>query len=172
MDIMKKHFIRSKIFFPEVCMRGKMIVCVCALSLFLNAATVFCASDSTDRARDSLHQKWWAQLNLTADQQAKLKALRSGTKDFRKANIEKMKSLLDKTKEELLKPAPSKAVLYGFAKEIGDLHKARSEHMADHMLTLKTILTKEQFQKFLSRDFHKGMGPGEKGHRPHGDMDD
>jgi Spy/CpxP family protein refolding chaperone len=165
-------------------MRGGMVICVCVISLLLSASGAFCGPDSTARAGDSLHQKWWAQLNLTEDQKAKLKALRSGAKDFRKANFDKMKSLLDKSKEELLKAAPSKAVLYGYAKEMGDLHKAISEHMADQMLKMKTILTKEQFQKFLNRDFRQGMDrPGKGPHPPHdgqhgmapppgGDMDD
>ena len=118
--IMKKRCIRNKIFFLEVCMRGKMVVCMCAFSLFVSASgCASCGPDSTARAGDSLHQKWWAQLNLTEDQKAKLKALRGGAKDFRKTNFDKMKSLLDKSKEELLKAAPSKTVLYGYAKEIG-----------------------------------------------------
>jgi Spy/CpxP family protein refolding chaperone len=166
-------------------MRARTVVCMCALSLFVSAAGVFAAPGAPDtavRAQDSVHQKWWAQLNLTQDQKAKLKALRGGAKDFRKANFDKMKALLDKSKEELLKSAPNKAVLYGYAKEIGDLHKAISEHMADQMLKMKTILTKEQFQKFLNRDFQQGMGRpgahlGEGPHHPHdgpppGDLDD
>jgi Spy/CpxP family protein refolding chaperone len=150
-------------------MRGKLVVCMCAVSLFLGAATVAGAPDTLALSRDSIHQKWWAQLNLTEDQKAKLKALRGGAKDFRKANFDKMKSVLDKSKEELLKEAPSRDVLYGYAKEMGDLQKALSEHMADQMLKMKTVLTKEQFQKFLNRDFRQGMGPPGKGpHSPHG----
>jgi Spy/CpxP family protein refolding chaperone len=148
----------------------------------MSASGAFCAADPAAKAADSSHQKWWAQLNLNDDQKAKLKELRAGAKDFRKANFEKMKSLLDKSKEELLKPAPNKTVLYGFAKEMGELHKAMAEHMAEHMLKVKAILSKEQFQKFMNRDFREGMGRpgaphGEAGgagpHHPHdGDMDD
>ena len=87
-------------------------------------------------------------------------------------------------KEELLKPAPNKAVLYGYAKEMGGLHKAMAEQMADHMLKVKTILTKDQFSKLLSNEMHPpgmremhtgphdaphGQGPGG-GHPP--DFDD
>jgi Spy/CpxP family protein refolding chaperone len=157
-----------------------MFFYVCAFSLFAGMAGAAPAqnpqADTAARARDSVHQKWWAQLNLTDDQKTKLKSLRADMKDFRKANFEKMKSLLEKSKEELLKAAPSKAVLYGYAKEIGDLHKAMSEHMADHMMKMKAILTKEQFQKFLSRDFRQGMDrPGAGPHPSHGgpgDMDE
>jgi Spy/CpxP family protein refolding chaperone len=154
-------------------MRIASVVYVSVFSLFLGAFSSFCANDPPAPARDSTHQKWWAQLNLTEDQKTKLKTLRADMKDFRKANFEKMKSLLDKSKEELLKSAPSKPVLYGYAKEMGDLHKAMSEKMADHMLAMKTILTKEQFQKLLSNDFWHGMGhpgahPGAGGNPPHG----
>jgi Spy/CpxP family protein refolding chaperone len=130
---------------------------MCAVSLIMSASHALCTPDPSAAARDSSHQKWWAQLNLTADQQAKLKTLRAEMKDFRKANFEKMKTLLDKNKAELLKAAPSKSVLYGYAKEMGDLHKTMSEHMADHMLKMKSILTKDQFDKLLSRDMF--MGP-------------
>jgi hypothetical protein len=57
-----------------------------------------------------------------------------------------------------------------------------SEKMADHMLKMKTILTKDQFQKLLSKDFWHGLGQPGKGPRPPhdgqhgmpppGDMDD
>jgi Spy/CpxP family protein refolding chaperone len=147
-------------------MRGRMIVVMCAFTLILSAADAFCGPDSTSRAGDSVHQKWWAQLNLTPDQKARLKALHSDLKDFRKANFEKMKSMLDKSKEELLKPAPSKAALYTYAQQMGDLHRAMAERMADHMLQMKTILSKEQFQKFLNRDFMRGAGGRGNGPRP------
>lgn len=138
-------------------MRVKKLISLCAVLLIMSAATAFGVPESATAARDSSHQKWWAQLNLTVDQQAKVKTLRAEMKDFRKANFEKMKSLLDLSKAELLKAAPNKSVLYGYAKEMGDLHKTMSEHMADHMLKMKSILTKEQFEKLLSRDMF--MGP-------------
>jgi Spy/CpxP family protein refolding chaperone len=135
--------------------------------------------DSTVAAGDSVHQKFWAQLNLTVDQKQKLKAIREENKDFRKANFEKMRALLEKSKDELLKPSPSKSVLYGYAKEMGDLHKTEAEHMADHMLKLKTILTKEQFEKLIKMGPPHGMhGMKDHPHRggpgtpPPPDMDD
>jgi Spy/CpxP family protein refolding chaperone len=153
-------------------MRTKTIFSVVLVSLLLSTTAAFCSPDSTRAApRDSSHQKWWAQLNLTDDQKAKLKTLRQEMRESRKANFEKMKVLLDKSKEELLKPAPNKAVLYGYAKELGDLHKAMAEHMADHMLKVKTILTKDQFTKLLSNEMHPlGMREMHKGPHdaPHG----
>jgi Spy/CpxP family protein refolding chaperone len=111
------------------------------------------------------HQKMFAQLNLNADQKGKMKVLRDEMKKLREANMEKMKALRDKSKEEMLKASPDKTVLYGFAKEMGDLHKEMAEQMADHMLKVKAVLTKEQFEKMLSHEFVKEMrgkmgGPG------------
>ena len=148
-------------------MRTKTIFSVVLVSLLLSTTAAFCSPDSTRAApRDSSHQKWWAQLNLTDDQKAKLKTLRQEMRESRKANFEKMKVLLDKSKEELLKPAPNKALLYGYAKEMGDLHKAMAEHMADHMLKVKTILTKDQFTKLLSNEMHP-LGMREMHKDPH-----
>ena len=165
-------------------MRTKTIFSVVLFSLLLSATAALCSPDSTRAApKDSSHQKWWAQLNLNDDQKAKLKTLRQDMRESRKANFEKMKALLDKSKEELLKPSPNKTVLYGYAKELGDLHKAMAEHMADHMLKVKTILTKDQFAKLLSnemhppmmREIHKGQHDDRHGQGPGGpspDFDD
>jgi len=137
-----------------------------SLVLSMAPLSTWCAQNPGP-ADDSLHQKWWAQLNLTDDQKAKLKALRIEAKGFRKANFETMKSIIDKSKEELLKAAPSKAVLYEYAKKIGELHRAMSEHMADQILKMKSILTKEQFEKFITSDFGP-LKPPRGPHPPHG----
>jgi Spy/CpxP family protein refolding chaperone len=147
------------------------------LALLLGATASFAGprDSSSSAVKDSSHQKMFEQLNLTADQKAKMKALRQEMQDLRKANMEKMKAIREKSKEELLKATPNKTVLYGYAKEMGDLHKAMSEHMADHLLKVKAVLTKEQFEKMLSKDFLKGMREQRmKEHGPGGmhDMDD
>lgn len=127
-------------------------------ALFLAVSAIAAPNDSSSAAmHDSLHQKFMDQLNLSADQKAKMKALREEMRTLRKANMEKMKVLREKSKEELLKAAPNKTVLYGYAKEMGDLHKAMAEQMADHLLKVKAVLTKEQFEKMMSKDFLKGM---------------
>jgi Spy/CpxP family protein refolding chaperone len=154
--------------------RNKLLPAILFITL-LGAGSAFCGTDSasctTKRAPgDSMHQKWFAQLNLTDDQKAKLKDMRKEMGEFRKVNFEKMKALREKSKVEFLKAAPSKTVLYGFAKEMGDLHKAMAEKMADHILKMKTILTKEQFEKMLNFDFGEGNGPMmHRGEGPHGD---
>jgi Spy/CpxP family protein refolding chaperone len=85
--------------------------------------------------------------------------------------MEKMKALRDKSKEELIKPSPSKDALYAFAKESGELRQSMAEKEADHLLKVKTVLTPEQFTKLLSKDFPFSMEPGpggpHDGKRPH-----
>ena len=135
-----------------------LVTAVLVPALFLAGSAFAAPHDSAATAqRDSSHQKWIAQLNLTADQRAKMKALRDDMRAQRKANMEKMQALREKSKEELLKATPNKSVLYGYAKEMGELHKTMAEHMADHLIKVKAILTKEQFEKMLSKDFLKGL---------------
>ncbi len=149
-------------------MRVGIVCSALAFFLIVGASPARCASDSASFSRDSTRHRLWAQLNLTEDQKAKLKGMRGEMREFRKQNLEKMKVVLDKSKEELLKASPSKAVLYGYAKEMGELHRAMAEHMANHMLTIKSVLTKDQFAKLLSNEFHPPMGEGHSGRGPHG----
>jgi Spy/CpxP family protein refolding chaperone len=128
---------------------------------------VFGAQDSVTFSRDSTRHKMWAQLGLSEDQKAKLKDMRTTMREFRKQNFEKMKTILDKSKEELLKQTPSQSVLYGYANDMGNLHREMSKQMADHMLKLKSILSKEQFTKLLSNEFRSPMPGGPHGHAGH-----
>jgi Spy/CpxP family protein refolding chaperone len=146
-------------FFTGLFMKKKPIVTVALISVLCGFSWAFAAPHESSSAamKDSSHQQMFKQLNLTPDQQAKMKALRQEMQELRKANREKMQALRDKSKEELLKATPNKTVLYGYAKEMGDLHKAMAESMADHMLKMKAVLTKEQFEKMMSKDFLKGM---------------
>ncbi len=125
------------------------------------------AQDSASFSRDSTRHRIWAQLGLSENQKARLKDMRKQSMEFRKQNFEKMKVLLDKSKDELLKPSPSKTVLHGYAKEMGELHRAMAEQMADHMIALKSVLTKEQFEKLLSNELRPPMQGDHHGDGPH-----
>jgi|WetSurMetagenome_2_1015567.scaffolds.fasta_scaffold00110_27 Spy/CpxP family protein refolding chaperone len=152
-------------------MRFTIMFAGAALCVAAAVPAALFAQDSAWSPKDSTRHKIWAQLGLSPDQKAKLKDMRKQMMEFRRQSFDRMKALLDKSKEELLKPSASKAVLYGYAKEIGDLHKAMSERMADHMLAIKSILSKEQFEKLLSNEFRPPLrgGPREGGprHGPH-----
>jgi Spy/CpxP family protein refolding chaperone len=137
----------------------KQLILVAALSI--NGS--ICAMpqdncDSTNKCR-KMENGIVLELGLNADQNAKLKTLHSEMKIAHKEHIEKIKALREKSREELLKPKPDKTVLYGFAGEIGALQKIMAEKEADHLLKIKAILTPEQFDKLLSRNFTKKVGP-------------
>jgi Spy/CpxP family protein refolding chaperone len=124
------------------------------------------AGDSAALKGKDMGNKIAQELGLNADQKTKLKALREEMKTVRKDHMEKMKALRDKSRDELLKAAPAQAVLYGYAKEMGDLHTVMAQKEADHLLKVKAVLTPEQFKKLLSKDFRHGPEEGEDG--PHG----
>jgi Spy/CpxP family protein refolding chaperone len=142
--------------------------------------TVFAAPRDTCGAETGKGERMAKELGLSAQQKSQLKELRGEMRDFRKGQMDKMKALLDKSKEELLKSSPSREVLYGYAREMGELRRAMAEKEADHLLKAKAVLTPDQFAKLLSMDFRqgKGHGPGNSPHDKgghggrHPDMDD
>jgi Spy/CpxP family protein refolding chaperone len=105
-----------------------------------------------EKSMDHPMKGMFADLNLTADQKAKLKVLHEAQKDTHKKVFEQMKALREQVKAELLRPQPSKQVLDGYAAQMGNLHRELAQKRADHLLQVKTILTPEQFSKLLSRD--------------------
>lgn len=126
------------------------------------------SAQPTDSARGRHMERMFADLNLTQDQKAKLKTLHESMKGSHKQVFDRMKSLREQTKAELLKPQPSKQVLDGYAAQFGDLHKQLAQKRSDHMLQVKGIVTPDQFAKLLSRE-EKGPGSGagdkKRGHR-------
>ncbi|HMD69648.1 MAG TPA: hypothetical protein VKF42_12260 [Chitinivibrionales bacterium] len=148
-------------------MRFAMTLSGLALCLMMAVPPAQGAQDSASFSKDSTRHRIWAQLGLSESQKAKLKDMRKQSMEFRKQNFEKMKALLDKSKEELLKPSPSKSVLHGYAKELGEFHRVMAEQMADHMIALKSVLTKEQFEKLLSNELRPPMQGGPRGEGPH-----
>jgi Spy/CpxP family protein refolding chaperone len=110
-----------------------------------------------DSLHGKQHEKFFAELKLTPDQKTKLQALHKQMRETAKPFFDQMKGIMEKSKAELLKPQPSKQVLYGYAAQLADLHKQMAEKRADHLLQVKAILTPEQFSKLLSHE--PPMGP-------------
>jgi Spy/CpxP family protein refolding chaperone len=104
-----------------------------------------------DSAMEKHHQKMMADLNLTADQQTKLQALHKNMMETGKALAEQMKGTNEKAKAELLKDQPSKQILDGYATQLADIQKQLIQKHYEHLLQVKTILTKEQFLKHVSQ---------------------
>jgi Spy/CpxP family protein refolding chaperone len=131
-----------------------LLLSACAGILF-TSSIVFSAQPN-DSAMEKHHQKMMADLKLTADQTTKIQALHKDMLEKGKALSDQMKMISEKVKVELLKDQPSKPVLDGYATQLADIQKQLLQKRYDHVLQVKTILTKEQFSKHLS---HEWMGP-------------
>ena len=101
--------------------------------------------------------KMWEELKLNEEQKTKLQELRKEMHPFRKKQKEAMKAIKLKMKEELLKDNPDMSVLKSHSKEIAGLTAKMSNQMTMHLLKVKKVLNKEQFEKVLSKDFLHGM---------------
>jgi Spy/CpxP family protein refolding chaperone len=141
------------------------------LSLALLASSLAlspCAASAqpADSAKGRHLERMFADLNLTADQKTKLKALHQELKGSHKQVFDEMKALREKTKAELQKPQPSKQLLDGYAVQTGDVHKQLAQKRTAHMLQIKAILTPEQFTKLLNREPRRqAIKRGHKGKR-------
>jgi len=101
----------------------------------------------------------FGELGLTAEQKEKLNGLHSEMGAARKKNFEAVRTIREKTKEELLKEEPSKSTLDSYAGELGNLHKEISIARHDHLLKVKQILTAEQFSKIVNKEWRGGQKP-------------
>jgi Spy/CpxP family protein refolding chaperone len=103
-----------------------------------------------------------ADLNLTADQKAKLKTLREEMKPVREKQMEAMKGLRIKMRDELLKSKSDSRILADLAKLAGEAHATMVLKEQEHLIKVKAVLSADQFSKVLSREFveHPMRGPG------------
>jgi len=97
------------------------------------------------------------ELNLTPEQKQKLHALRDERKAAREEHIAKMKEVRQKMKEELAKEKPDGKTLMKYATQTADLVEQMTKQRIDHLLKVKQVLSKEQFEKLLSKEM---MEPG------------
>jgi Spy/CpxP family protein refolding chaperone len=120
---------------------------------FLTAALLWIPSQSFSGDNQGAH-RMWNDLQLNADQQAKLLTTHNEMQTLRKTQMDEVSAVRVKIKEELAKSNPSKTVLSGFVSELGDLHEKQMQSHIDHMMQLKTILTPEQFQKVIDKQWN------------------
>lgn len=108
------------------------------------------------------------ELNLTEEQKEKLHALREKGKAARMEHMEKMKGVREKMKAELAKEKPDGKMLMKFAAQTADLVENMTKQRIDHLLEVKKILNKEQFEKLLSKEMagHERHNKGQKQLRP------
>lgn len=103
------------------------------------------------------HKGFIEELNLNDEQATQLKLLKLDMQKEHVLHFGEVKKVRNKIKEELLKEKPSQGTLNGYAKEAGKLHGKLSEKRMAHFLKVKEVLTKEQFEKLLSKEFLKDM---------------
>ena len=145
--------------------RNKLFTTTMALTMLFVAGTVF-AQPGSGRGNGQGHCKgsgpdgerphrMWENLNLNDKQKEELKKLHDEMQEVRKKHIEAVKTVRDKIKTELLKKKSSQNVLYGYAGELGELHKQMTKERGDHLLKVKKVLTPEQFKQIVE---HEGRG--------------
>lgn len=135
-------------------MKPSMFIAPLAAFTIITAGAVSFAQTPPPAPQEHM-QKMWNDLGLTDDQKEKLKAVHQEGRDMRHKDMEALKTLRQKMKEELLKPSPSKATLDGYATEMGNLSKRMTQARTDHLLKVKSILTPEQFSKLLDKEWMK-----------------
>jgi Spy/CpxP family protein refolding chaperone len=133
-------------------------------TILISGLTIAFMGASVFAQKGSCHEKagpgcFWTDMNLTAEQQEKLKALHGEMQGTRKAHKDEIMTVRKKIADELLKDAPSTASLDSFAQELGALHAKMTKERYAHLLKVKQILTAEQFKTMLSRE--EAGGPGE-----------
>jgi len=141
------------------------------LAAFLVVNLVYAQGDSEIKAvsgtryKDGRGQRMEKDLNLTPQQQQKLR-------DNRKAQRERMSQLLNQMKEkqqilrqELKKPSVTKASLAPILAEIKSLQAQLINSRVDGILAVKEILTPEQFAKFQEVTAHGQKGMRERFHQ-------
>ena len=103
------------------------------------------------------HRHAFEELNLTDEQHTKIKLLKLDMQKEHVLHFDEVRKIRNKIKEELLKEKPSEAKLNGYAKELGKLHGKLSEKRMAHLLKVKEVLSTEQFENILSKEFRKEM---------------
>jgi Spy/CpxP family protein refolding chaperone len=122
----------------------------------LTMSPFIASAENGDSTHNHPMKNKFAELNLTADQKEKLKALHKEGMAAAKPLFDQMKAVREKAKAELLKASPSKQVLDDYASQLGDLHKQLVQNLHLQALKAKTILTPEQFSKMVNFQW---MGP-------------
>jgi Spy/CpxP family protein refolding chaperone len=133
------------------------ILTIVAASLLAVPATAGPGARHCHRDGDKPH-RIWGELGLSEEQQSKLKELHEEIRTARKEHWAKMKELRDQVRAELAKEKPSRSALDGFIAQQADHHRVMTATRIDHLLEIKEILTKEQFDKLLDRHWIGGRG--------------
>jgi Spy/CpxP family protein refolding chaperone len=123
-----------------------MFLCIALLS----AALVSTAASANDGRGNHPARKMWEELNLTSEQETKFRELNSRYAPARKEHAQRIEELREKINQEILREKPARSLLIQYAGQIGEIQKKMSLASVDHLLSVKTVLTPEQFKTFVS----------------------
>jgi len=127
-------------------MRSRICFCIALLSALLVSAT----ASADDKREDHPARRMRAELNLTADQEAKFKEINARYAPARRESAQRIEELREKINQEILRDKPSKSMLIQYAGTIGELQKKMSLASVGQLLDVKAVLTPEQFKTFVS----------------------
>lgn len=102
------------------------------------------------------------ELNLTAEQEAKLAEHRKQNRAEAEQRFTAIKEAREKLREELDKPTSDMAVVQASANTIKQSQAQMVDHRIKSILQLKEVLTPEQFQKFQEKAKDKMKERGKK----------
>jgi len=138
-------------------MKTKLFLCAVLLAVAFLPCAGF--ADGKKAPREHPGKKMFAELGITAEQEAKLKEIHEASVPTKKLYLKEIEVVRQKIKVELQKEKPSKSALNKYAAETGNLHKKMNLASIDRLMKVKAVLTPEQFNKLYERGFIGG-GPG------------
>jgi Spy/CpxP family protein refolding chaperone len=96
------------------------------------------------------NQKMWDDLNLTPEQKKAIDANKATNMENTKASLERMRSYRESLKEELMKPELDMNKINIIQSQIKALEAEITDTRLNSVLEVRKILTREQFEKFIS----------------------
>lgn len=136
-------------------LRSIVIICIAGSALFASQGNSSCNED-----QKKPHKGMMAELNLTADQKTKLKALHEQGNISKASLKQKSEDLRIKIKDEFLKKTPDANLLNTYSTQFGNIAAEQSKARFEFLLQLKSILTDEQFQKIATKKLFEGPAEG------------
>lgn len=120
--------------------------------------------------KEEMFEKIGAELGLTAKQSEQLKVQRKEKREERKTAGKEMRAKRKELKEELDKKEVDRAKVDTIISEISELQSSKLKEHVESILSIKEILTEEQFQKLRNKmkAKHGKKGSRQKGNRQQG----
>ncbi|MFH1379136.1 MAG: Spy/CpxP family protein refolding chaperone [bacterium] len=111
-----------------------------------------------ERKKDGMREKFIKKLDLSPEQQEQMKKQREAHRAQRKEINRKMKDLQDQLKTELNKEQVNSARVDGIASEMKGLQSSLVDQRIEAVLSMKNILTPEQYKKMQELKEKKKQG--------------